>query len=320
MRNKTLQKRLIVVLCVCLVLLLGVGFILHNNLTTPSVNQTEDRVGGSLNTKQTLKAHYIDVGQGDSIFIELPNEETLLIDGGVSKSKQKIVKYIKSLNYNGIDYVIATHAHADHIGGMYYILDNLKIKNLYLSPTTSNTLTFKKMIEEATKTNVKIYRETVADDYIINLDYLKLKIYAPFDKTQYSNLNNSSVVCKLSYGESDFFFTGDAEKEIEKEILNKYNEEELDSEVLKVGHHGSDTSSDKLFVQSISPQIAVISCGKNNKYKHPRQVTLNLFKDFKVKIYRTDLQGTISIISDNKENFKVTTEKITLDSSLLLGY
>lgn len=275
---------------------------------TEIINIEHSRSSGFNNTKD-IKIHYIDVGQGDSIFIELPNSETALIDAGTSKSGNQIISYIKNLGCSSINYIIATHPHADHIGSMKKVIENFKVEQLFLPPVQASTITYKKLINTAIEKNIKITSTTVMGVKIFEYDNLKFEVLSPVQNVSYSDLNNWSIVAKLSYGDSDFLFTGDAETEAETILLKQKTN--LQSEVLKAGHHGSRTSSSKTFVQAVNPMIAVISCGKNNKYKHPNIETLDLFKNLKITEYRTDLQGSILIEANKKETFKVTSEKTT---------
>lgn len=265
-----------------------------------------DKVYGSFE-EHALKVHYIDVGQGDCIFIELPNQETVLIDAGTPKSKDKIIEYIKSLNYNKINHIIATHPHADHIGSMKAVLDNFFVENLYLPPIEAKTITYKKTIDTAK--NKKITINYSAEQGLNILDYYNLSfdIISPVQNVEYSDLNNWSIVSYLKFGQSDFLFTGDAEQEAEEKILKE--DINIETDVLKVGHHGSRTSSSVSFIERIKPKIAVISCGKNNKYKHPHVETLELFNLKKIQVLRTDILGDIIINSDSKEQFNIICEK-----------
>lgn len=242
-----------------------------------------------------LTVHYIDVGQGDSELIQI-NNKNLLIDAGPKDAEDKVVSYLKTQNITKLDYIIATHPHDDHIGGMLEVLKNFKVNEfiapkIYNPPTTS---TFKDLITTLKNKNMKI---TVLKpgDYINLGENVQCEILAP-SKTYYENLNNYSIVVKITYKNSKFLFTGDAEEESEKEVLN--NGFDVSCDVLKIGHHGSKTASSDKFLKEASPKIAVISCGKNNDYGHPHKTTLDKLNSINCKIYRTDLNGDIVIISD----------------------
>lgn len=239
-----------------------------------------------------LTAHYIDVGQGDCEFIELPNNETMLIDAGDSGSGPEITAYIKNLGYDTINYLVATHPHADHIGGMSYVIKNLNIVHMYMPEKSTNTKTFENLLQTILDMNIKV-EKTESGTVILNTENLKIDILAP-DSEQYKNLNNYSAVIKMDYKNTSFLFMGDAEKEVEEKLPNK----EIQTDVLKVGHHGSDTSSTAAFLEKVSPKYAVISCGKNNRYGHPDSITLQNLESVGSVILRTDLDGTIIIRSD----------------------
>lgn len=239
-----------------------------------------------------LTAHYIDVGQGDCEFIELPNNETMLIDAGDSGSGPEITAYIKNLGYDTINYLVATHPHADHIGGMSYVIKNLNIVHMYMPEKSTNTKTFENLLQTILDMNIKV-EKAESGTVILNTENLKIDILAP-DSEQYKNLNNYSAVIKMDYKNTSFLFMGDAEKEVEEKLPNK----EIQTDVLKVGHHGSDTSSTAAFLEKVSPKYAVISCGKNNRYGHPDSITLQNLESVGSVILRTDLDGTIIIRSD----------------------
>lgn len=242
-----------------------------------------------------LTVHYIDVGQGDSELIQI-NNKNLLIDAGPKDAEDKVVSYLKTQNITKLDYIIATHPHDDHIGGMVEVLKNFKVNEfiapkIYNPPTTS---TFKDLITTLKNKNMKITVLKPGD--FINLgENVQCEILAP-SKEYYENLNNYSIVVKITYKNSKFLFTGDAEEESEKEILN--NGFDVSCDVLKVGHHGSKTASSNEFLKEASPKIAVISCGKNNDYGHPHKATLDKLNSINCKIYRTDLFGDVVITSD----------------------
>lgn len=238
-----------------------------------------------------LIVHYLDVGQGDSIFIELPRGDTLLIDAGNKSNGEGIVEYIISRGYNTLNYVIATHPHADHIGGMEDVVRNFKIDNFYMPKKTHTTKTFENMLVALKETGVSV-KTAKAGVEIIKDDKIKAVLVGP-TKDNYNNLNDYSAVLKLDYLDRSFLFTGDAEKEGEETISMDYK-----TDVLKVGHHGSDTSTTDDFLKKASPKYAIISAGKNNKYNHPSDITIKKLKDKGIKIYRTDTNGTIIFASD----------------------
>jgi len=249
--------------------------------------------------KDNLIVHYIDVGQADSILIQV-NNKNLLIDGGNKDDGDKIIKYLKKQGVSKLDYVIATHPHEDHIGGMASIVKKYDIDKFYAPKKLSNTATFKNMVLALKEKGLKINEAKPGDTLNLGKS-IECKILAP-NSAEYENINNYSVVIKLTYGNTKFLFTGDAHKQSEKEILSKGYD--LSSDVLKVGHHGSSSSSSKEFLDKVNPKIAIISCGKNNDYGHPHKETLDELKKRKIKIYETDKDGTIVFESDGKKIIK----------------
>jgi competence protein ComEC len=239
-----------------------------------------------------MNVHFIDVGQGDSILIQV-NSKNLLIDSGPSASKDKLVKYLNSLKISKFDYIIATHPHEDHIGNMSYIIDNFEVLNFYAPKVNSNTKAFETMVESLVIKDLKI---KVLKPNIKSIDLgenTKVDVFSPISN-EYENLNNFSSIIKISYGTTSFLFTGDSEELSEKEVLTQGYD--LKSDVLKVGHHGSSSSTSKRFLDAVDPYIAVISVGKDNSYGHPSQEVLSRLKD--LTIYQTDLDGNILIKSD----------------------
>ena len=241
--------------------------------------------------KDEMIVHFIDVGQGDSILIQV-NNYNLLIDSGSFEANKEIKTYLNNLNINKIDYLIATHPHEDHIGNMSYIINNYDVINFYSPKVTTTSNSFEKLIDALQINNLKI-KILKANTSSINLGkYTTVEVLSP-NLDYYENLNNYSPIIKISYKNTSFLFTGDAEELIEQEVLSKnYN---LKSDILKVGHHGSSTSTSTDFYEVVNPSISIISVG-NNSYGHPTNKTLNQIKTSKV--YRTDEDGDIVITSD----------------------
>lgn len=243
----------------------------------------------------TLKVHFIDVGQADSAFIELPNGETMLIDAGTESTASKVASYLADKGVTNLDYVIATHPHADHIGGMPSVLSIFPVGTFYMPRKEHTSNTFFSMLEAIHSNGCKaVYAE--AGKSIINTGDLKAYFVAPTEDT-YPDLNNYSAVLKLEYKNASFLFTGDAEELSELKMLSS-NKKKLCADVLKVGHHGSNSSSKNAFLSAVKPKYAVISVGTGNSYGHPTAETLNRLKDAGADIYRTDEVGTITIETD----------------------
>ncbi|MBQ6998838.1 MAG: MBL fold metallo-hydrolase [Clostridia bacterium] len=238
-----------------------------------------------------LHVYYLDVGQADSIFILLPNGENMLIDAGTKESGEDIVNVLGSLGVTDIDYLIGTHPHADHIGGMQQVVEDFDIGKIYMPKVSTNTKTYKNLLQA-----IKDKRYTIttakAGVNILSEDNITATIVAP-NSNEYDDLNNYSAVIKLTYGMTSFVFTGDAEKLSEDEIRTN-----IKCDVLKVGHHGSSTSTSKNFLKKTSPTYAVISCGADNDYGHPHNEVIQRLYKSGISTYRTDLNGTIEAISN----------------------
>jgi len=255
------------------------------------------KIGSNKNTQpeaDKMFVHYIDVGQGDSILIQV-NNKNLLIDAGPKSDKKKLLNYLSDLNLDKLDYVIASHPHEDHIGNMSEVIDDYNVLNFYAPKVQSTTKTFEKMIESLKSKNLKINVLKKGTDSINLGENTKVTVFSP-TKDSYEDLNNYSSVIKIEYGKTSFLFTGDAEEDVEKEILT--SNEDISADVLKVGHHGSSTSTTKDFLNKIHPLIGVISVGQDNTYNHPNNDTLKRLTENKVTIYRTDKDGTIVLSSD----------------------
>lgn len=248
-----------------------------------------------------LKVHYLDVGQGDSIFIELPNNETMLIDAAESYQSENIINYLKNLNYQKIDYVIGTHPHTDHIGGLKDIINTFEIGKIYMPKVVSTTKTYESLLMAIKDKNLKI-NTAKSGTSIIDTDALKINILAPNNST-YTELNNYSVVTKITYGSTKFLFMGDAEKLSENEI-----KEDVTADVIKIGHHGSNTSSSIDFIKKVNAKYGIISVGLNNKYNLPKEETITNWENSGTKIYLTSTNGNITAISDGT-NIKIESEK-----------
>ena len=256
-----------------------------NNNTTPNNNDVV------IEKLINMKVHYIDVGQGDSTFIELPNNKTMLIDAGESSKGQVVANYIKSLGYSKIDYLVGTHPHTDHIGGLAYIINNFTIGNIYIPKAVSTSKTYENLLNTISQKGLKVITAKAGVN-ILNDSSLKIDIIAP-NSDYYSDLNNYSAVIKLTYGNRKFLFMGDAEIKSENEIMT-----DVSADVIKIGHHGSDTSSGQSFVNKVKAKYVVIMVGNNNQYSHPYQTTIDRWKNIGATIYRTDLNGTIVITTD----------------------
>ena len=239
-----------------------------------------------------LRVSFIDVGQGDSEFIELPNGDTLLIDAGTNETGADVVNYIESLGYSSIDYVVGTHPHEDHIGGLDDVIRTFDVESVYMPKVTADTKTFEDVLDAVAEKGLSI-NTAKAGVSIVDGEDLSVKMLAPV-LDEYDNTNDYSAVIKVVYGDTSFLFTGDAEEYAEDLITG-----DVDSDVLKVGHHGSSTSTGEAFLERVSPSYAVISCGLGNSYGHPHAETIEKLGG--IPVFRTDEMGTIVATSDGSE-------------------
>lgn len=256
--------------------------------------------------KDGISVHFIDVGQGDCIYIT-GNGENMLIDCGEASQADKVAGYLKKQGVDRLDCVVATHPHSDHMGGMSKIVLEFDIGEFIIPHLADNdiptTMYFNRFLDAAEERQVKLTEAQIGRK--MEICGGEWEIIAP-NSDDYSNTNNYSVGLILRHGENSFIFTGDAETSAEKEMLSAGMVSHAD--VYKVAHHGSDTSTSDDFLKAVSPDIAVISCGADNSYGHPCDSTLKKLSKFTNKIYRTDLSGTIIITSDG-DKLDVRTER-----------
>ena len=263
---------------------------IKNNVASVS-NVTNNSESVKLQDNVNLEVYFLDVGQADSILIKL-EDEYMLIDAGNNEDGVKLVNYFNELGIKEFKYVFGTHPHEDHIGGMDDIINNFKIDNYYMPDKITTTKTFEDVLDALINNNLQYAILKKGDEFNLSS--------ANGDET--NDINDSSIVLKLTYGNNSFLLTGDATSNVEKTLLN----DNIKSDVLKVAHHGSNYSSTEEFLDVVSPRYAVISVGKNNSYNHPSNSTLKKLNDRNIKLYRTDLDGTIKFTSDG-ENITITT-------------
>lgn len=252
-----------------------------------------------------IKIHFIDVGQGDSILVQV-NNRNLLIDSGPKENRSEVINFLDSLNITDIHYIIATHPHEDHIGNMSTIIKRYNIGEFYAPKVTNTSKSFENTVEALIYKNKKIHVFNVNTTSINLGEGVVFTPLSPLIKSYDENLNQYSTIFKISYGDTSFLFTGDAEKVNELDLLSITN---LNSDVLKIAHHGSTTSSSLDFLKSVSPSVAIISVGTDNKYNHPATTTIENLKNINSTIYRTDLDGNITLVSDGKTIYKMNSYK-----------
>ena len=248
-----------------------------------------------------VQFHFIDVGQGDAALIRTEKGD-ILIDAGTNASEDELKAYLDSLGVTDIEYAVFTHPHEDHIGGADMVLNTYNVKNVVLPDATSTSKTFERMMDAIEAEKCEVIEAT--PDKTFTVGELTCTILAPIS-TSYTETNNYSVVIRADYGETSVLFTGDAETHSEAEMLERYRFKGLlDCDLLKVGHHGSDTSSSQAFLDAVTPVYAVISCGEGNSYGHPIRAILARYEAMKAEIYRTDLEGSIVFTSTGGEPTK----------------
>ena len=299
MNNKKVNKILNKIIILLIVLIIG-SFIekeLVNNESIAVNNEVEKIVDSN------LEIYFFDVGQADSILIK-ENDYSMLIDAGNNEDGENLVNFLKDeLNINKLNIVVGTHPHEDHIGGLDDIILSFDIDKIYLPNATTNTKTFEDLLSAIEEKNYKITIPKIDEEFTLGNMNFKV-IYIGSDE---SDLNNTSIVLKLNYGNTSYLFTGDATSKTEKRILDK----DINVDVLKIGHHGSNYSTTNEFLDKVSPMYAVIEVGENNSYSHPSNSTLNKLNERDIKVYRTDKNGTIKLTSDGENiNFETINTEI----------
>lgn len=282
-------------------LLLLIGVFIYNNYLEEPINKVFKEIDSTYNEKDdynaryvdgNLSVEYIDVGQADCILIS-NNNQYMLIDAGNNEDGEKLVTYFNSLGITKFDYVVGTHAHEDHIGGIDDIIDNFDIETFYMPDVVTTTKTFEDVIVSLENKQLAFSTPKIGSTF--NLDDAEVRVlYVGEDE---SDLNDTSIILKMTHGSNDFLFMADASTKVEKEILNN----NIDAEVLKVGHHGSQYSSSLNFLKKVNPKLAIIPTETGNIYGHPRKEILDRLDDLNIKVYRTDLDGTIVVSSDGEK-------------------
>jgi competence protein ComEC len=246
----------------------------------------------SVSVNNQLKVHFINVGQADSILIQ-QGSSSMLIDAGNNGDSETVKNYISNQGITKLDYVIGTHPHEDHLGGLDYVINNFQIGNIYMPKVTSTTKTFEDVVNSIQAKGMQV--TIPVPGYSFKLGEVDCKILAP-NSSSYEDVNNYSIVIKVTFGNNTFMFDGDAKQLSETEMLNKGFDVKAD--VLKVAHHGSSSSTSDEFLKKVNPKYAVISVGKDNDYGHPHKETMDRLKDSGITVYRTDECGTIICTSD----------------------
>ena len=296
--TKQILKKILILL-----VLIGISYIYHNYF------EKEEKVEKKIQYRETVPTiqledaefhiHFIDVGQADSILIE-NNKEYALVDAGDYVDGEKLVKYFNSLGVQKFRYVIGTHAHEDHVGGIPDIINNFEIEHFYMPDVVTTTRTFEDILDALEEKNIAFETPVIDSSFMMN----EVKFTVLYIGRDNIDLNNTSIVLKVEYKNTSYLLMADAPNMIEKEILDK----DIKSDVLKVGHHGSQYSTSAVFLKKVNPSLAIISVGKDNSYGHPKSITLQKLKRLDIKTYRTDRDGTI-IFASNGDDISIQTIK-----------
>ena len=263
---------------------LGLLVLLVGYFTTNANNTSSSYDNNTNSSTSEVLVYFIDVGQADAIYIKDGNSN-MMIDAGNNADGKLLVKYLHSLNVRGFKYVVVTHAHEDHIGGMDDIINNFKIDSFYMPEAISTSKTFEDVLDALDKNKVTFQTPKIGDKF--TLENTNFEVLSIGNDT--SDLNDTSLVLKMSYNNTCVLFMGDASSNVEKNLLDK----NINCQVLKVGHHGSRYSSSDEFIKKVNPTYGIIMVGEGNKYGHPTKKTLDILNKYKVTIHRTDEEGTI---------------------------
>ncbi len=310
--NKRLKQSLFFILAVVCAVILTIGEI-KPELEIPSWSgmfaqlgdepQDEPRqYADKLNGDILMSVHAIDVGQGDCTLIRA-GTVTVLIDSGERGNGDNVLEYIDGLDIKKLDYVVATHPHSDHIGGLLDVMKNIDVGTLIIPeisesmvPTSSTYSSFMDIAAEKQKGGMRIEKAVAGSGYNLN-DNVKMSVLSPFDE-DYTNLNDYSIALLFTCNDVGFFTAGDITHKVEKELMEQYPE--LKADLIKVSHHGSDESNLKAFVKQLDPAYAFISCGEDNSYGHPTEIVLDILKELNIRYRRTDLAGSFVYYTDGK--------------------
>lgn len=285
-KNKLMKFLLIIVIAIC-------TYLYETYFEEPTANpEIEYRQEEAVRINpNNLIIHFVDVGQGDCILIS-KNNEHVLIDAGNNEDGPLLVEYFKELGIKKFKYIIGTHAHEDHIGGIDNIINNFELGHYYMPDVITTTKTFEDVLDALLIKEKAFETPNIGDKFKLSDTEFEV-LYLGNDK---SDLNNTSIVLKLTYKNTSYLFMGDATSTVERILINEGKD--LDSDVLKVGHHGSQYSSTAAFLKKVTPSYAVIQVGQDNEYDHPKQITLNKLEKLNSLTYRTDKHGTIILTSD----------------------
>lgn len=259
--------------------------------TGEGIEKTDENIGEGI-----LEVHFIDIGQGDSILVK-QGDSAMVIDAGNNSKGTSVWSYLLSQDVKELTYAIGTHPDADHIGGLDVVLYKIDCETIFLPDCVNDTQTYQELMDTIKVKNKKSIVPKQGSIY--SLGNAQFQILTDTDKDYGDNINNYSIAIRLTFGDTSFLFTGDAEEEAEHDMLASGFF--LKSDLFKAAHHGADTANTEKFLNAVNPKYCVISCGQDNTYGHPRAGVLNNLRAMGVKVFRTDEQGTIVAVSNGKE-------------------
>lgn len=280
------MRKIVILVCFCVAVFLSGCTLNQETNKKIETSQTAVEPGNK------MKVHFINVGQGDAIFIQSPNGKNLLIDGGTKAAGKDVVAYLRTYDVQKLDYVVATHPDADHIGGLLSVLNSISIKNFIDSGKVHTSQTYEKMLQLILDKNIPFIVPNIGDAIPLD-DDLDITVLHVGDES--NDNNEASIVLKVSYGEVSFLLTGDADINVEKRLLQ---EENVEATVLKAGHHGSDTSSSEEFIRAVNPKVTILSYGKDNSYGHPHTEVKLRLEQISSQMYGTAEVGNIIVETD----------------------
>ena len=318
-KSKPKRGKVSMFLTLIFLFIAGISFIFFSKYLTPQQDfgQKESLPSQLVSSGAKVECWFLNVGQGDSELIRIPNDGeyfNVLIDSGDTQYRDGIVKYLKDMGISKLNVLINSHPHADHIGGMAKIVEEFEIGTMYMpnlpDDQVPTTAAYERLLDALIEKDVRV--EALNTDTNIELPNARLEIFSPKPNEAYSNLNNYSGIMKFIYGKNTILFTGDAEKKVEREVLD--TNADLRADILNCGHHGSNTSTTQEFLDAVNPKYTVISCGLNNDYGHPHEEVMERLVKQGCEIYRTDVDNTVLAELDG-ENITITKGYPFVDSN-----
>ena len=296
------DKKKIAILCVIFVITLV--NVLYENFFVKQEYDIVD-VYDEIDYGKINYAHFIDAGQGDCTLLQTSEGKFVLIDTSTDSESCKVVSYLENAGVENIEYLILTHPHEDHIGGADEVLSEFVVKNVVMTDKVETTACYERLVGALKESKHENNTNVILADYLENFKVDDLDFTLISDTSLYDDLNNSSICLKINYGQTGLLFTGDAEKTVERDVLQ--SDVEINADIYKCAHHGSSTSNSSDFLDEVDMSIAVISCGLDNMYGHPHDEVVDSLAKRNVEIYRTYKDGDIVVEFDDADNFRVVT-------------